>query len=468
MTPGLVTGGLPRARGDGPSSGIPREARHGAPPRTRGWTHHAGSPAERQGGSPAHAGMDPASRVTTASSRWLPRARGDGPLAMTSHRGCEMAPRARGDGPPACEGSEQRRTAPPRTRGWTMGGPGHEWFASGSPAHAGMDPAASGSPSSTSWLPRARGDGPLNLSADVRPMQAPPRTRGWTPRTEGASFAPSGSPAHAGMDPYIVTRARLAEWLPRARGDGPPPPPPPPPKSMAPPRTRGWTSSHGAAAAPPIGSPAHAGMDPVILSVEWWDSRLPRARGDGPTSLRSSPTAPRAPPRTRGWTPHAARAAGDDGGSPAHAGMDHPGAGDQSAPVRLPRARGDGPLRSGGSFRGAEAPPRTRGWTALPERTRRPGSGSPAHAGMDPSSRTARSRHAWLPRARGDGPLRELSTSFPWGAPPRTRGWTHPVAAALARALGSPAHAGMDPGSDCAPSGWGWLPRARGDGPSRR
>jgi len=51
------------------------------------------------------------------------------------------------------------------------------------------------------------------------------------------------------------------------------------------------------------------------------------------------------------------------------------------------------------------APPRTRGWThgLLPQH--RPRLGSPAHAGMDLSSPRSAAERLRLPRARGDGPL---------------------------------------------------------------
>ena len=50
------------------------------------------------------------------------------------------------------------------------------------------------------------------------------------------------------------------------------------------------------------GSPAFAGMDPSLDATVQFDGRLPRVRGDGPLrgSLRSCSL--RAPPRSRGWT----------------------------------------------------------------------------------------------------------------------------------------------------------------------
>ena len=51
-------------------------------------------------------------------------------------------------------------------------------------------------------------------------------------------------------------------------------------------------------------------------------------------------------------------------------------------------------------------------------------------------------------------------------APPRTRGWTLADAQVPETALGSPAHAGMDPEHGQNPLADGGLPRTRGDGPS--
>jgi len=91
---------------------------------------------------------------------------------------------------------------------------------------------------------------------------------------------------------------------------------------------------------------------------------------------------------------------------------------------RLPRARGDGPLNSSPDVNICTAPPRTRGWTLPGEKNGRRLGGSPAHAGMDLGDRCREPKPLRLPRARGDGPQGLRETDGPVMAPPRTRGWT--------------------------------------------
>src|SRR5690606_16990991 len=91
---------------------------------------------------------------------------------------------------------------------------------------------------------------------------------------------------------------------------------------------------------------------------------------------------------------------------------------------RRPRARGDGPRRTG--------------WGVMLM------SVGPAHAGMDPrhppAARAVRGRR----RARGDGPKFAASQTSITSSAPRTRGWTRlPLAVGVADGVG-PAHAGMD------------------------
>ena len=72
-------GGLPRARGDGPSASSRAGDRRAASPRSRGWTRPGGLAAGPDDGFPALAGMDPAEKPVLAMVLRLPRARGDGP-----------------------------------------------------------------------------------------------------------------------------------------------------------------------------------------------------------------------------------------------------------------------------------------------------------------------------------------------------------------------------------------------------
>ena len=175
--------GLPRTRGDGPQRpdayDLFRKASphtrgwtpglygdtvgRGASPHTRGWTLRADRLQPHHGGFPAHAGMDPMTGFWFALRRWLPRTRGDGPVATI---GRTTEPRAS-----------------PHTRGWTPARSGRPIPCEGSPAHAGMDPREGDDHRWCGRLPRTRGDGPQPPGLLFRTGEAPPHTRGWTPST---------------------------------------------------------------------------------------------------------------------------------------------------------------------------------------------------------------------------------------------------------------------------------------------
>ena len=375
-----------------------------APPPTRGWTLVGERSDLRCHGSPAHAGMDRSRSVGSGTATGLPRPRGDGPAAWT--------------------GSSRTRTAPPPTRGWTVRVNTYASTASGSPAHAGMDRCGRLDPHALSRLPRPRGDGPLFGAATATVSEAPPPTRGWTRLLEAAEDLALGSPAHAGMDPRCASGPARRRRLPRPRGDGPwcstyrawrlPAPPP----------TRGWTLAARHLAVDDEGSPAHAGMDPLRRPSLTIANRLPRPRGDGPSASTRWRLAVQAPPPTRGWTPALYRRRRGRLGSPAHAGMDRTLWSGRARHSGLPRPRGDGPLVWQMGLMAGKAPPPTRGWTPhrAPERDR--AGGSPAHAGMDRTGRPPSARKRRLPRPRGDGPQEPLTRRAVQTAPPPTRGWT--------------------------------------------
>ena len=293
-----------------------------APPHTRGWT--LGRLGARQDGlgSPAHAGMDPHGRRTGAATIGLPRTRGDGPVSVLE--------------------IEWDRQAPPHTRGWTRRR-SDPLEARGSPAHAGMDPGARGFAPSRPGLPRTRGDGPVSASTLDETKGAPPHTRGMDRGTAPGRPAP--------------------DRLPRTRGDGPEPIPVRRQDFEAPPHTRGWTRVRLCGRLRGRGSPAHAGMDPAASARKSAGIRLPRTRGDGPVTSPHVMVRSSAPPHTRGWTLAGVLGVGGHGGSPAHAGMDRSDGGRIRRPGRLPRTRGDGPLRIQPCKRRNRAPPHTRGWT---------------------------------------------------------------------------------------------------------
>ncbi len=193
-------------------------------------------------------------------------------------------------------------TAPPRTRGSTRDCVPQRAQRLGSPAHAGIDRLMAISASSSSGLPRARGDRPSETPRLRSSSTAPPRTRGSTRRRRFRLQCFKGSPAHAGIDPGNLGPPPLTQRLPRARGDRP-------------------------------------------RDEDFWRTgvRLPRARGDRPSSSKNRDAGSWAPPRTRGSTRARPVLPRRGEGSPAHAGIDpREGSGNRSR-LRLPRARGDRP-----------------------------------------------------------------------------------------------------------------------------
>ena len=172
-------------------------------------------------------------------------------------------PRTRGDGPRHVVAVEHVQRAPPHTRGWTRVVDRSVDRLAGSPAHAGMDRPVRCRPSDPAWLPRTRGDGPQQRVYAAVQLEAPPHTRGWTRAGVGNAEDRIGSPAHAGMDPVPLATPRPPRWLPRTRGDGPGTGDLPEPDAAAPPHTRGWTHGGAAGRQHAQGSPAHAGMDPM-------------------------------------------------------------------------------------------------------------------------------------------------------------------------------------------------------------
>ena len=206
-------------------------------------------------------------------------------------------------------------------------------------------------------------------------------------------------------------------------------------------------------------------MDPSRSYASRVGCWLPRLRGDGPAGGPAAGRAHEAPPPTRGWTRSCLPYWICISGSPAYAGMDPDAATGRSAPARLPRLRGDGPLDLALFTTAEVAPPPTRGWTR--QEAHRAGArlGSPAYAGMDPTTARPRRSTRWLPRLRGDGPAVTAPPALRPSAPPPTRGWTLRQHDGLWLASGSPAYAGMDPEQPRPRAGIERLPRLRGDGP---
>ena len=369
MDPGSVQGvrvaaWLPRTRGDGPVSMVEGGWNTAASPHTRGWTRLAAHARGELYGFPAHAGMDPSPHPGGGRVDGLPRTRGDGPRHH-SRASCSMP-------------------ASPHTRGWTLTADAAEQLAAGFPAHAGMDPAPCGPRGRRAGLPRTRGDGPGAVSLGAHGRRASPHTRGWTPLEPVRPRPVEGFPAHAGMDPGSRVRAMTGSRLPRTRGDGPVAGRAAGKPGRASPHTRGWTLGGRQSAERRVGFPAHAGMDPGPARRPRARPRLPRTRGDGPGAHWSARRPSAASPHTRGWTLGPVRDRGRHDGFPAHAGMDPPFPRRHGRSSRLPRTRGDGPTSSPTAIVGERASPHTRGWTRARCARCARDTGFPAHAGMDP------------------------------------------------------------------------------------
>ncbi len=92
--------------------------------------------------------------------------------------------------------------------------------------------------------------------------------------------------------------------------------------------------------------------------------RLPRARGDRPQMPSLNAFVPQTAPRTRGSTPSPAYHVTGAEDCPAHAGIDLSLYRPDAQTGRLPRARGDRPSTPPMGISGPRTAPRTRGSTA--------------------------------------------------------------------------------------------------------
>ena len=250
------------------------------------------------------------------------------------------------------------------------------------------------------------------------------------------------------MDREHLNSGSSSRGVPRTRGDGPSSPGAASPHSLCSPHTRGWTAHEAPLDRENCVFPAHAGMDRSRDGHgRHAEACSPHTRGWTDPGIRGYP-GPERVPRTRGDGPLRVRA-GDFAMEvfPAHAGMDRLWCVGTYGDRSVPRTRGDGP--GSGSTTGC--------WRNV----------FPAHAGMDRCWTSTANRNRRVPRTRGDGP----SSPMPW--------WKQPPV--------FPAHAGMDraaasppgDGSACSPHTRGWtvshvpyyrpiwsVPRTRGDGPS--
>ena len=296
---------------------------------------------------------------------------------------------------------------------------------------------------------------------------APPHTRGSTLCRRDVPGAHRGSPAHAGIDPRGIPPRIDRGRLPRTRGDRPAAWPDALEVAQAPPHTRGSTRRQRLTELATRGSPAHAGIDPQNRPDRRYTHRLPRTRGDRPCTGLPTAGVTGAPPHTRGSTRRSTWSPATSTGSPAHAGIDLPRSISGVSTIRLPRTRGDRPWVWMPFSRAMAAPPHTRGSTRPPHSLCLASFGSPAHAGIDLHQESIQDEGGWLPRTRGDRPSRYSRMASRAAAPPHTRGSTPGFGRGRGVVRGSPAHAGIDPRSAARHTDHEGLPRTRGDRPQQ-
>ncbi len=238
--------------------------------------------------------------------------------------------------------------------------------------------------------------------------------------------------------------------------------------SMAAPHARGSTQRGLARVVRGLGCPACAGIDPCRSPRRRSAQRLPRMRGDRPTSASRPRTASRAAPHARGSTPAGPRRERVRHGCPACAGIDPPPACSCQSRRGLPRMRGDRPRLASSGRAQVRAAPHARGSTHEHCVRRIVRQGCPACAGIDPQQSPRGSRTCRLPRMRGDRPCQRLrGHPDPWAAP-HARGSTHMIRTAAQFAVGCPACAGIDPTRPQWSPSCPRLPRMRGDRPTTR
>jgi len=333
-------------------------------------------------------------------------------------------PRMRGDRPDVRISAFTDGEATPHARGSTFAPLITPPQAYGYPACAGIDPRRRQREQQEEWLPRMRGDRPISLAVASAFSAATPHARGSTWFVVRVVGFGRGYPACAGIDPGSCPRCPMRRRLPRMRGDRPSSPPITPLVTLATPHARGSTCRHWLRTWLFTGYPACAGIDPTGQMTSMYPWRLPRMRGDRPFNRFRRNSLNPATPHARGSTSTAVLVSSGFLGYPACAGIDLVGVDDETGRMRLPRMRGDRPAVSFVASVSAGATPHARGSTQEnPPRPDEP-AGYPACAGidLDQESKTAKTR--WLPRMRGDRPVMGNGMGNGVSATPHARGST--------------------------------------------
>ena len=188
-------------------------------------------------------------------------------------------------------------------------------------------------------------------------------------------------------------------------------------------------------------------------------------RGDRPAECASCPRYVRATPHARGSTHPCCTRRRRTRGYPACAGIDLRMVHDADLRSRLPRMRGDRPTAGHGAGGPQQATPHARGSTSTTIRDNLPWDGYPACAGIDPVPVRAEPGTPGLPRMRGDRPLHARPFQPQLKATPHARGSTSRFTRSRPPGLGYPACAGIDPSRARGSAEQNGLPRMRGDRP---
>ena len=213
---------------------------------------------------------------------------------------------------------------------------------------------------------------------------------------------------------------------------------------------------------PPPLFPAHAGVFPKRIVIDSGMEPLPRARGGISSYLSNARRNGVSSPRTRGYFLESVRRPRHYRLFPAHAGVFHTSPRDSRRKIALPRARGGISVWEALLRRGACSSPRTRGYFRLHGPRDRQSLLFPAHAGVFPWTIGAHFRCGALPRARGGISELHAVPLFAVLSSPRTRGYFRLPARRSCRGRLFPAHAGVFPRNRQARTTHSALPRARG------
>ncbi len=354
-------------------------------------------------------------------------------------------PRASGDGPAAQARALADELCSPRERGWSRGEARGDGGHPVFPARAGMVPPDSPSQPLEESVPRASGDGPVAGLTAESGLSCSPRERGWSHVEQAHRLLRPVFPARAGMVRSPARSRCGSTSVPRASGDGPAAKEEAASFARCSPRERGWSAAPSPRRRNPRVFPARAGMVRRPHDGRPRLGRVPRASGDGPPMARSTRPVPACSPRERGWSVGGRVASGAADVFPARAGMVPSPCRQPRVPSRVPRASGDGPTSNVSSTSGARCSPRERGWSVAD----RAGGGRsgvfPARAGMVPSAALPAWRPPGVPRASGDGPRPRRRRRTPAKCSPRERGWSPPARRRPTTRRVFPARAGMVP-----------------------